>query len=309
MDYTVSIILPTYNGARYLLEAIDSCLTQTYESLELIVVDDCSTDETPSILARVDDKRVKRLRNATNQGLPRSLNIGFNASKGNYLTWTSDDNLFAPRAIEKMVSYLDEHAEVAFVYADHWNIDLAGRTIGQVCFGPPSSTGELTCLGMCCFLYRRIVYETIGDYDPSAALAEDYDYWLRVRQHFKMRHIDEHLYHYRLHPTSLTSQHGIVRQQQAMEKVKTKWIGPNPYIYPSRYARSLSRKYMDFAFDAYKERSFQMTRRFVIKALMLDPRWVRNRGVLSILFESVMGTRVANKLRLNKSNRRRSSFH
>src|SRR5262245_43666619 len=107
----VSIVLPTYNGSRFIQKSIESCLHQTYRRIELIIVNDCSTDETPAIIEEYakGDSRVRIIHNATNQKLPLSLNIGFAAAKGEYFTWTSDDNYYAPNAIEKMVDVLQQH--------------------------------------------------------------------------------------------------------------------------------------------------------------------------------------------------------
>ena len=115
----VSIILPVYNGARYLAQAIDSCLNQTYRNIELIIVDDCSTDETPAIVRSYTDPRIRYVRNKTNRRLPQSLNIGFALATGEYLTWTSDDNEFLPHAIETMLKILMEDKAVDFVYSDY----------------------------------------------------------------------------------------------------------------------------------------------------------------------------------------------
>ena len=95
----VSIVLPTYNGARYLKSSVESCLNQTHKNIELVIVDDCSTDETPDIVRSYNDPRIRYVRNETNQRLPRSLNIGFALATGDYLTWTSDDNEFLPHSI------------------------------------------------------------------------------------------------------------------------------------------------------------------------------------------------------------------
>src|SRR6516162_6752271 len=100
----ISIVLPTFNGARYLREAIESCLHQSYPNWELILVDDASTDETPSIIADylARDRRVTSLRNPVNRKLPGSLNAGFAQARGELLTWTSDDNCYRPHALNEM---------------------------------------------------------------------------------------------------------------------------------------------------------------------------------------------------------------
>lgn len=199
----VSIVLPTYNGTRYLARAIASCLGQTYKNIELIIVDDCSTDSTPDVVRSFNDPRIRYVRNERNQKLPRSLNIGFAQASGEYLTWTSDDNEFLPEAIETMLMYLKEHRDVDFVYTDnlakYWD---TGETEKRNISGP-EEIGERNCIGAC-YLYTRRVYETIGDFNPDYELVEDYEYWIRVSKKFKMHHLPQILYIYGEHSRSLT---------------------------------------------------------------------------------------------------------
>src|SRR4051794_6743497 len=103
-----SIVLPTYNGSKYLASAIESCLAQTYRNFELILVDDCSKDATPEIIANyaARDSRVRSIRHETNQHLPGGLNTGHKAARGEFLTWTSDDNLLRPDFLAEMVGFL-----------------------------------------------------------------------------------------------------------------------------------------------------------------------------------------------------------
>ena len=107
----VSIIIPTYNGEKYIKESIESVLNQTYNDWELIIVNDSSTDNTLSILKDYEQKdgRIKVITNKTNLKLPASLNVGFSYASGEYYTWTSDDNMYKSDAIEKMVNYLDSN--------------------------------------------------------------------------------------------------------------------------------------------------------------------------------------------------------
>jgi glycosyltransferase involved in cell wall biosynthesis len=202
----VSIILPTYNGSRYLREAIDSCLAQTYRNWELIIVDDSSHDATPEIIAEyvARDPRIRSIRHQINKKLPRALNTGHAAAKGSYLMWTSDDNRFLPAAIEEMTSFLEEHPTVGLVYADCVLIDEAGRYLRDYPAQPASKLAYMNPLGPC-FLYRRSVYETVGAYDADVFLAEDYEYWLRTYRQFELAPLHKILYEYRWHDDSLTN--------------------------------------------------------------------------------------------------------
>ena len=128
MENLVSIVLPTYNGEKFLRQSIDSCLHQTYKNIELIVVNDCSTDQTEEIILSYNDSRLVYHKNTTNQKLPNSLNIGFSLAKGDYLSWTSDDNYYHPEAIEKMVNVMETGQDL--VYAPYWTIDDANQITG-----------------------------------------------------------------------------------------------------------------------------------------------------------------------------------
>ena len=101
-NLTASIVLPVFNGDRYLQQALESCLQQTHRNLEILVVDDGSTDGTADIIAEqaARDPRIISIQNDQNLGLPSALNIGFARAKGEFLTWTSHDNFYESNAIE-----------------------------------------------------------------------------------------------------------------------------------------------------------------------------------------------------------------
>jgi glycosyltransferase involved in cell wall biosynthesis len=200
----VTIVLPTHNGAQYLRESMDSCLNQTYKNIELIIVNDGSTDETLKIIKSYKDKRIKYIKCKKNQGLPKALNLGFSKATGEYLTWTSDDNLYHETAIEKMLSFLKDK-KCSFVYCDYYrfnNENLSSCNIFKLPNLDPLKNEDL--IGPC-FLYSRNVKEIIGEYDPEKELVEDYDFWLRVSKRFSMCHLGEPLYFYRIHNKSLSS--------------------------------------------------------------------------------------------------------
>lgn len=121
----VSIVLPTYNGDKWLKESIDSVINQSFCDWELIIVDDCSTDDTLSIANKYSsmDKRIHVIHNEVNKKLPASLNIGFRRAEGKYLTWTSDDNMYVSDALEKMVDFLDKNSQYMMVCTAMRDID------------------------------------------------------------------------------------------------------------------------------------------------------------------------------------------
>ncbi len=201
---SVSIVMPVYNGEKYLREAVDSVLGQTLEDWELILVNDCSTDSTLAIMEayRAEDARIRVISNETNRKLPLSLNIGFGHARGKYFTWTSDDNRYLPEALEEMMGYLEKSQETGMVYGDMDYIDEEGEKTGSVSREPEELYGS-NCVGAC-FLYRREAAEAVGGYDPDLFLVEDYDYWIRIARRYPVAHLPHCLYEYRNHGRSLT---------------------------------------------------------------------------------------------------------
>ena len=212
----VSIVLPTYNGAKYIRKSIDSCLAQTHSNLELIIVDDCSTDETSEIVKSYSDQRIQYIRHSENLKLPRALNTGFKQATGEYLTWTSDDNIFDENAIEIMLKFLLTYPNTGFVYSDLYHIDENGTILEYVAVGSAESLKKANLIGAC-FLYHRKVYKEIGEYDPNTFLAEDYDYWIRISKRFRMQRLRVPLYYFRIHKESLTAKFGRFGTQRAGE--------------------------------------------------------------------------------------------
>lgn len=218
----VSIVLPTYNGARYLRQSIDSCLNQTFANLEVLVVDDASRDDTASIVQSYRDPRVRYFRHETNRGIAEGLNTGFRNATGGFLTWTSDDNYYAENAIEEMMRFLQTYSAVDFVYAENYIVNEGsttwkGGTIRRN--EPPESLVADNFIGAC-FLYTRKIYEIVGGYNPKTFLAEDYDYWVRVSRQFRMQRVFHRLYYYRFHENSLTSKNSTEEVSRKVKLVK-----------------------------------------------------------------------------------------
>ena len=220
----ISIILPVYNGEKYLRLALESIKTQTNDDFEVIIVNDCSTDSTPQIAEEYvkKDKRFCLINNDKNLRLPASLNVGFKAAKGDLLTWTSDDNILYPNMLEKLCAKINEGYE--FVYANMDYIGSEGELLKN-----ESRIGEdiwySNYVGAC-FMYTRRAYDTVGEYDTEAFLVEDYDYWLRIASRFKLGFIDEKLYGYRLHDNSLTGSRQIDIAKKRLELLY-KYINDN----------------------------------------------------------------------------------
>jgi glycosyltransferase involved in cell wall biosynthesis len=219
----VSIVLPVFNGEKYLAEALEGIFHQTYRQFELIAINDGSTDHTMEIFERYRnlDERMIVLQQ-DNQHISRTLSRGFRLAKGEFLTWTSCDNHLKPRFLELMVACLQRHSDWDMINA---NMDIIGddgkplvdshyyawyqNPLGSAHVFFPPSQDDLNIASRnnigAAFMYRARVAYLLGDYSPYRSCVEDYDYWLRVNELLTLRHadFDDIVYEYRFHPGSL----------------------------------------------------------------------------------------------------------
>jgi glycosyltransferase involved in cell wall biosynthesis len=279
----ISIVLPTYNGMRYLRESIESCLCQTYRNFELIIVDDCSTDDTASIINSFHDTRIRTLRHDVNKKLPAALNTGFSSSKGEFLTWTSDDNRYLPKALEVMLGYLLNFPEVGLVYSGWYMIDEQGNRRRAVPAEPPEWISKKSVVGAS-FLYRREVYDAIGNYDENLFRIEDYDYWLRIAKKYAIRPVDEILYEYRVHSQSLTSTESYVDRAVAYDNLLTRMYGPDR----NRRNNILGEYYISNVFECYLIGKHVTILKNAYKAIRYNPKYIFNRGFVKIILWSMI---------------------
>ncbi len=222
MGKKISIVLPTYNGEKYIKKSIESVIYQTYQNWELIIVNDCSKDNTLEIITNYAEiePRIKVISNEINKKLPASLNVGFSAATGDFFTWTSDDNVYHIDALEKMVNIMEQDHNIDMVYADFNVVDLEGNLLRHVYTKSPDELRFENVIGAC-FLYQRSLAEKIGHYDTTLFLAEDYEYWIRAYLNGKIRHVSETLYDYGWHDKSLTATR-MVEINKATYKAKKK---------------------------------------------------------------------------------------
>lgn len=264
----VSIVMPTYKRAHLLPAAIRNVLEQTFEDFELIIIDDNSPDCTPQVVAAFDDPRIRYLRNDPNLRLPRALNRGFSLARGQYLTWTSDDNFYADTAIERMVQVL-HCGKCDLVYADYYmfaEVDAEGQPTHVKHDRLPSSLQleKGNHIGAC-FLYTRRAYEAVGDYDPELFLVEDYDYFIRIAARFKACHIAEPLYYFRRDDDTLyLSRFAEVKASDVLVRYKNGLLNDNGLAEAmvallARNPTGLKNPVLSSLFSFFRKRSYRLS--------------------------------------------------
>lgn len=214
----VSIVLPCYNGAALLGQAIESCINQTFKNWELIIINDCSTDNTLEVANAYaqKDERIRVYTNDKNSKLPATLNNGFRRAIGEYWTWTSDDNLLHPDMLETFVAYLDEHEDVGCVVSDSYVIDEKGNIIGEkIVQEDLNAKMMLNNYVGASFMYRKECAIAVGEYREDFFLVEDYEFFIRMSFHCKIGRVPQFLYYYMDNPNSLTA----TRQKEIRERL------------------------------------------------------------------------------------------
>jgi len=171
--------------------------------------------------------QIRCIKHKTNRRLPSALNTGFANSKGDFLTWTSDDNFFKEDALEKMAFFLINNPFVGLVYCDFFLINASSQITGTQKVKEFEEIINKNIIGPC-FMYRQIVYKEIGKYNKKAILAEDYDYWLRIASKYKIAPLHEYLYYYRIHDLSLSS----TKKREVIKATSDKVIAINIFKLP-----------------------------------------------------------------------------
>lgn len=199
-------------------QSIDSVIAQTYIDWELIIVNDCSTDNSLAIMQdfAAKDERIHIINNEHNLKLPGALNRGFQEARGKYLTWTSHDNRMGPTMLEEFVNYLDANPDKGLVTACYAAFSLkTGEQLYEVHHPDPQLHLPLFNCVCYAFMYRREVLDTVGDYDSTLFLVEDYDYWVRIWQKYLIGKIYKVLYYTGVGNETLT----LSRKKEIAEKL------------------------------------------------------------------------------------------
>lgn len=234
----VSVIIPVYNGEKYISLAIDSVFNQTYKNIEIIVVDDGSTDRTAEIIQSYQQKnelsgRVKLIYiYQQNQGCAAARNHGIANSNGEYIAFLDYDDLWLPEKIDLQVKYMLDHSEIGMVHSNNWAIDGDGNIISGTnrpkgaqgkCFKEIFIQNSISVLTV---VIRKKCIEKIGFFDESLRYVEDRDLWLRLAREFPIGYIDQKLGFYRLHSSNMTT--NIIQHLKYREKMFDKILKMYP---------------------------------------------------------------------------------
>jgi glycosyltransferase involved in cell wall biosynthesis len=215
----VSVCIPTYNGAKYLGEAITSILQQTLTDFELIIVDDGSTDATEAIVKSFTDSRLRYFKNPVRLGLVGNWNRCVELATEPYFCLFHQDDIMLPTNLAEKVDVLAQNSAVGLVYSDVMIIDAAGQVTAKGWFYKTESETDFIKKGLnffetlilgdnliCCpaVVARRECYQRLGGFDPQLPFTADWEMWLRIALFYDVAYLVSPLLQYRWHSGSET---------------------------------------------------------------------------------------------------------
>jgi glycosyltransferase involved in cell wall biosynthesis len=206
----ISIVMAVHNGAPYLVQALDSIAAQTTQDWELVVVDDASTDTTPTLLGQWGHPNLKQVRNETNLGLTKSLNVGISHATGAFIARMDADDVCMPTRFEAQLTLFEHMPSLALVGGDLRLIDGSDTYLGTKRF--PHSTAAVqfahrisSAISHPAALMRRDALEAVGGYNEDIRIGQDYDLWERLfAAGYQASNVAEQVLSYRLHGGALT---------------------------------------------------------------------------------------------------------
>ena len=211
----VSIVLPVFNGEKYLKESLDSVFAQTYKNWELIIINDGSTDGTEKIIQTYHDKRIKYLPNDGNKGIIFSLNRGLQESNGHFIARLDADDVALPLRLEKQVEFLMENSDYVICGSYFQTVDSKDKLLKKVRFPSNDRDARSFLLLHNCFCHSTILMraEIVKElkYDEYFEICEDYDLWVRISRSGKILNLPIFTTLYRVHGNNIsTTKHDVM---------------------------------------------------------------------------------------------------
>lgn len=290
----VSIVIPSYNHARYLPAAIDSILAQDYPNIEVIVIDDGSTDGSRDILAQYTGRIHWEAQ--PNQGQVATLNRGWLMSRGDILGYLSADDLLLPGAVAEEVRCLGRNPDAVLAYCDFNLIDPGSAVVRRV-DTPEFDYLEMVTKFVCApgpgALFRRPAFEKAGLWDPSFHQMLDYEYWLRLGRVGRFVRVPRVLAAYRVHPGSQTfASTTQIRPEEPIKIIEAYFDGPlvSQNLRDAK-AEALSTAHLYSAHLHFRVGNYRQGLTTIRRAFVLHPRNMLSlrplRIALNILFNRI----------------------
>lgn len=277
----ISVVLTTYNRPDMTVEAIDSVLAQTHPSFELIVVDDGSTDKTPSVLAEYGDRI--RVVTKPNGGVASARNVGIAHARGELIAFTDDDDVWLPEKLVRQQAYFDAHPEVGLIYCDCERFNEAGVARDPDGRTPLSGNVFTEFVENYFVIFSTIVVpkkviDHVGTFDEAYTRGDDIDFIARVFEHYPAGYVDEKLIRRRKYLRAKSAAEIRVAGEEQLYYVEkfTERYGDTGRLPPRWTARKRARAHMKIGRAFELEGDAAQARRHYAQAIRSDPFLIKS---------------------------------
>ncbi len=235
MTQKISVIICTYNRATYIAQAIDSILNQTYKNIEVIIVDDASTDNTEEVLAQYkNNSLIKIFKNESNLGISKSRNKGVSFASGDYIAvLDSDDYWTDPKKLHKQITILESDPTIGVVGSAITCITTDGEKIKNAVYKTKDAEIRNKILiknqfAQSAVLFKKDAFLRVGGYDTNLSSAQDFDLWLKIGKDYRFANLKESTVAYLVHPNSISQSKKLLMAREVDRIVeKHKKFYPN----------------------------------------------------------------------------------
>jgi glycosyltransferase involved in cell wall biosynthesis len=299
----ISVIIPTYNGKKYIGEAINSVLCQTCTDYEIIVVDDGSTDNTKEII----DNNFPQVRYyyLPHRGVSRARNYGIQKARGEFIAFLDADDLWLPDKLEKQIGVFNADQELMLVFTEHRFFDTNG--IREATFSKKERLmkGDVvkniflySHVALPTVMVRKNVFQEIGYFEEDLNVAEDDNLWIRIALKFRIHLLDEVLVHCRMTVDSLsrTTSSLVTGVLKNVELIEKKYPDLKKRLGRVNIRRKISYVYTDYGYFYFSNGDYAMSRRYYLKSIT----YYLNISSLTYWFLSFFPPSIIEKVRVYK---------
>ncbi|MFA5038109.1 MAG: glycosyltransferase [Candidatus Omnitrophota bacterium] len=252
----VDIIIPVFNGSKYIAEAVESALGQTYIEKEIFVVDDGSTDNTKQVLSKYEDKI--RYIYQENRGVAAARNAGIQAGNGEYIAFLDSDDIWFPDKLEKQIAVLEKNQLAGFVYCDNYFVDGERRQLEEYYYKVLLKRGHIVSdlfwsyfIMTPSLVMRRACLNKIGYFNERLKVSEEYDFFLRLAFWFEAEVVKEKLWERRVYENSLSRQDFILDGETDLTILKN-FVKSYP-SFARNYKKMIAKRFADYHYEfAYR---------------------------------------------------------
>lgn len=233
----ISVIIPVYNAEKYLSDAIESVIEQTYDDWEIVAVNDGSTDSSPVILKTYEKRYPTKIRviHQSNSGLSAARNVAIAASRGEYVAFLDADDLWLPEKIDEQIRVLSTNTDVGLVYSDVYDLKKGKLKKRRRVIGRGMFRGNVleplfyhNFIPILSAMVRKSVLEDCGFFDMNLYGTQDYDLWMRIAEKYQIDFIDHQLAIYRIHEQNMCA--NVEKMEREHFELMERWVKKKPYL-------------------------------------------------------------------------------